>query len=162
MIEGLEGATADTLTGAAPWSALPWGLPALVLAIAAGLSARPEGRDGARQQRTGILMILALIAAGICARAMLGPRWQLGYGFLFGLLAVAGLASGRLWRPGQRAAAVAGLGGALVAIAAVALAIPRWTGATPWLAFAAAAVLGTLGVIGGLRVGGQRVPRSTE
>lgn len=121
--EGLEGATADVTTGSDPATALPWGLPALVLGVAAGLFARPEGRTAARQQRTGILAILAVIAAGVCARAMLGPRWQLGYGLLFGAWAIGGVAIGRLWRPAQRRIALAVVAGLAVTSAIVALAI---------------------------------------
>lgn len=136
--EGLEGATADTLTGALPWEALPWGIPAVVLGIAAGLTARADRLTPARQGRTGILAILALIAAGICARAMLGPRWQLGYGFLFGAWALAALAFGRLWAPPSRALAATWLAGFSAGVVAIAIAIPRWSGATPWIAMGAA------------------------
>lgn len=136
---GLEGAVADSLVGAQPLAALPWGLPGLTLGVIAGLYARPEGRTGKRQQRTGYFAILALIAAGVCARAMLGPRWQLGYGLLFGGYAIAGLAAGRLWNPRQRHAAVAGAAGIVVATFALAVAVPTWTAATPFIALAAAA-----------------------
>jgi hypothetical protein len=145
--EGLEGATAGTTTGVDPLAALPWGIPGVVLGVIAGFYARPEGRTPGRQQTTGILTILALIAAGICARAMLGPRWQLGYGLLFGTYAVAGLAFGRLWTPRERPLALAGGAGVLLGPVPVVIAVPAWSGATPYLALACALGAGALGVV---------------
>jgi len=151
-VEGLEGASADAIVGAHPLAALPWGLPALVLGVIAGFYARPEGRTGARQSKTGTFTILALIFAGICARAMMGPRWQLGYGLLFGALAIGGLAAGRLWNPAQRRLAIGGSVGALGGLAVIALAIPTWSGATPYLALAAGVGLGAVGMFGASRL----------
>lgn len=153
-MEGLQGATADTLTGAAPFPALAWGLPALVLGAIAGLHARPDRLTPARQTRTGTFTILALIFAGICARAMLGPRWQLGYGLLFGATAIAALACARWWTPAARPRALAAGLGFLLGVLAIALALPTWTAATPYLALAAATAGGAIGI----GISGRRRP----
>lgn len=136
-----------SLRGARSLPSLPWGLPALILGLICGLLARPDGRDGARMARSGTFGILALIAAGVCASAMLQDAYAITYGILFGAWAIAGIVAGRLAEPGgTHTAATFGV----LAVAtpfALAAARPAWGMGMPILAVLAAGVLAIIGLV---------------
>lgn len=135
------------LRGARALPSLPWGLPGLILGLICGLLARPEGRDGARMARAGTFGILALIAAGVCASAMLQGAYAVTYGILFGAWAIAGIIGGRLAEPrGKHTAATF----TILAVAtpfALAAARPAWGVGLPIVALLAAGVLAVIGLV---------------
>lgn len=140
------GSDADDL-GAKSRPSLPWGLPALVLGLICGLLARPDGRDGARMARSGTFGILAFIAAGVCASAMLEGAYAITYGILFGAWALAGIVGGRLAEPGGKHTAIAFTTFAVAGPWLLAVIWPMWTIGAPILALLTGGVLGLIALV---------------
>ncbi|MEZ4399168.1 MAG: hypothetical protein R3B06_04070 [Kofleriaceae bacterium] len=136
-----------SLRGARSLPSLPWGLPALVLGFICGLYARPDRLDGARMSRAGTFGILALIAAGVCAKAMLQDAYVITYGILFGAWAIAGIVGGRLAEPRGRHTSAAWTAGAVVGPAVLAVVMPLWGPGVPILALLAGGVLAAIGTV---------------
>ena len=136
-----------SLRGARSLPSLPWGLPALVLGFICGLLARPQGLDGARSFKAGIVGIVGLLGAGLLASAMLDGGYAITYGILFGGWAVAGIVGGRLAEPGGRHTAASWTAAAVGAPFAVATLLPTWGVGGPILALIAGGALATIALV---------------
>ncbi|MBK9035046.1 MAG: hypothetical protein IPL61_27910 [Myxococcales bacterium] len=133
--------TDASLRGARSLPSLPWGLPGLILGLICGLLARPQNRDGRRMEKAGTFGILSLIAAGVCAKAMLDDAYIVTYGVLFAAWAIAGIVGGRLAEPRGRHTAAAFTITALLVPFAFTLLWPLWTIGAPIVALLAGAAL---------------------
>ena len=140
------GSDADDL-GAKSRPSLPWGLPALILGLICGLLARPDGRDGARMAKSGTFGILAFIAAGVCASAMMEGAYAITYGILFGAWALAGIVGGRLAEPGGKHTAAAFTVFAVAGPWILAAIWPMWTIGAPILALLTGGVAGLIALV---------------
>ncbi len=136
-----------SLRGARSLPSLPWGVPALILGLICGLLARPDGLDGARMAKAGTFGILALIAAGVCASAMLDGGYAITYGILFGAWGIAGIVGGRLAEPEGRHTAASWTVAAVAAPFGVAALMPMWGIGGPILALIAGGVLAAIALI---------------